>query len=119
MLLCAARWVLGTTTLHAAGWISALACATALVGWFVWTRRALPRGITGTLLALVAAGCAVSTASLINPSTDLIVVALLPFVLLLTSAAAEQAQARATDAMAIDDAVNNAGKRLDQMPLGD
>lgn len=82
LLVCATRLVFGLATLEACRWISLFACATALVGWFLWVKRCVPRGVTGLLLAAVAAGCAVSTASLLNPSTDLILVALLPFVLM-------------------------------------
>ncbi len=88
-LICAVRWLSGLTTIQACQWISVAACAAALVGWFVWVRRNVPGGVTGTLLAAVAAGCSVSTASLINPSTDLLLVAVLPFVLLLTAQAIE------------------------------
>ena len=89
ILIFAVRLLTGLTTIQACQWISVAGCAAALVGWFVWIRRSVPGGVTGTLLAAVAAGCSVSTASLINPSTDLILVALLPFVLLLTGQAIE------------------------------
>ncbi|MCH7592037.1 MAG: hypothetical protein IH989_04555 [Planctomycetes bacterium] len=82
LLVCTVRLVFGLATLEACSWISLFACATALVGWFLWVKRCVPPGVTGSLLAAVAAGCAVSTASLLNPSTDLILVALLPFVLM-------------------------------------
>lgn len=45
-------------------------------------KRAVPDGIAGMLLSAVAAGCSVSTASLINLSTDIIVTAVLPWLLL-------------------------------------
>ncbi len=87
LLLCAVRSVLGGTTLAAAQWISVVACAVALVGWFAWSRRVLPRSVTGSLLGVVAAATAVSTGMLINPATDTIVVAVLPLVLLLADSA--------------------------------
>ena len=82
LLVCAVRWVFGLETLAACAWISVVSCAVALVGWFVWVKRCVPHGVTGSLIAAVAAGCAVSTASLLNPSTDTLLVAMLPFVLL-------------------------------------
>lgn len=89
ILIFVVRLLAGLTTIQACQWISVAGCAAALVGWFVWIRQNVPSGVTGTLLAAVAAGCSVSTASLINPSTDLLLVALLPFVLLLTAQAIE------------------------------
>jgi hypothetical protein len=83
LLVCAVRWVFGVLTVQACRGISVVACAAALVGWFIWVKRGVPHGVTGLLLAAVAAGCSVSTASLINPSTDALLAALLPYVLLL------------------------------------
>lgn len=77
---------LGLTTLPATAAINILACAAALVGWFAWTWRGSPAGITRVLLAGLAAGSSVSVASLINPSTDIIVTAALPWILLLCNA---------------------------------
>ncbi len=87
LLVCLFRWTLGVATMEACLWISVIACATALVGWFAWVKRCVPPGVAGTLLAAVAAGCSVSTALLLNPSTDVIVVATLPLILLLTTRA--------------------------------
>lgn len=75
----------GLTSVQACQWISIAACALAVVGWFVWVRRCVPSGVTGVLLAAVAAGCAVPLASLMNPSTDIVLIAWLPFVLLFTT----------------------------------
>ena len=88
LLVCVVRWVFGLETLQACQWIAVLACATALVSWFVWVKACVPHGITGVMLATVAAGCAASTADLLNPSTDIILVALLPIVLMLAARAA-------------------------------
>lgn len=85
LLVWTFRSAFGFSTIQACQWISLVSCALALVGWFVFIKRALPDGITGTLLASVAAGCSVTTASLINPSSDIIVVAILPWILLCIS----------------------------------
>lgn len=81
LLVWTFRSAFGFSTIQACQWISMISCALALVGWFVFIKRTLPGGITGNLLAGVAAGCSVTTASLINPSTDIIVVAILPWIL--------------------------------------
>lgn len=85
ILAWAVRSVFGLSSIVACGWISVAACSLALVGWFTWVKRCLPRGISGTLLALVAGGCSVAAAWLINPSTDVLLSAVLPFALLATS----------------------------------
>ena len=87
LLVAGLRSVFGITSIAACRVMCIVACAAALVGWFLWIKRIVPAGITGVLVAAVGAGCAVSTASLINPSTDLLVGALLPYVLLLVVAA--------------------------------
>jgi hypothetical protein len=79
-LVCAVRYLTNCSTIEACRFISVLACAAALVGWFIWVRKTMPNGVTGLLLGMVAAGCAVSFSLLINPSTDLLVVALLPYI---------------------------------------
>ncbi|MHC5109158.1 MAG: hypothetical protein ACYTHJ_04690 [Planctomycetota bacterium] len=86
IMIAAIRSLSGCSTIIACQAISTLACAAALVGWFLLARGCVPRGVAGILLALLAAGSSVTTALLINPSTDLIVVAVLPFVLLLVPA---------------------------------
>lgn len=87
LLICFVRVLLGVSAIEACRWISVVACATALAGWFVWLKRCVPAGVTGVLVAAVAAGCSVSTAWLVNPSTDLLLAAALPFVLLFTAEA--------------------------------
>jgi hypothetical protein len=82
LLICAVRYVFGLSSLAASQWINVAACAVALVGWFAWIKCSVPRGVTGVLLSAVGTGCSVSVALLINPSTDVLVVALLPFALL-------------------------------------
>ena len=67
------RRVTGASALEALRWINVASCALALVGWFVWVKRVSPRGVTGTLLAAVAAGCSVTVAFLIDPTTDVVV----------------------------------------------
>ncbi len=84
LLIALIRILSGVSTIEACGIISVLVCAGALVGWFALASVCVPRGINGLLLSAVAAGCAVSTATLVNPSTDAIVVAMIPIVLFLT-----------------------------------
>lgn len=83
LLVCTVRWVTGGTILGAAQWIAVGACALALVGWFTWIRRATGGGVCSTLGALLAATCSLSPESLINPRTDTLLAAMLPFTLLL------------------------------------
>ncbi len=92
LLIVALRKVFNLTSLDAARCINIAACATALVAWFMWTRRVVPRGLAGLLLSAVAAGCAVSVGFLVNPSTDAILVALLPLTMLLTIRGVERAE---------------------------
>lgn len=87
LIVWAIRCVFHQTTVEACREISVFACAAALVGWFVWIKRAVPPGVTGVLLAAVAAASTVPVASLTNPSTDAVLVAALPFVLLLATGA--------------------------------
>lgn len=82
LLVGAVRAAIGGTTIAACRAIALAACAAALVGWFLWGRRVVPGGVTGCLAAAVAAGGAVSVANLTNPSTDLLLVVALPWVLL-------------------------------------
>jgi len=74
----------GLSSLAACRVISVVACALALVGWYKWVRRSAPQGAAGILLATVAAGSSVSVAFLASPSTDALLVGMLPFVLLAT-----------------------------------
>ena len=87
LVLYAARGLLGVPTVRAAEAVNLLCCGVALVGWFAWVKRAVPAGLAGLLLAAVAAGCSVSVAMFVNPSTDTILVAVLPLVLLMTNVA--------------------------------
>lgn len=90
LLVCVVRWMFGLATIQACQWISVAACAASMIGWFVWVKRVVPRGVTGVLLAIVAAACSVSAASLLNPSTDVLLAAALPYVLLFTTWAVER-----------------------------
>jgi hypothetical protein len=83
LLLVGMRAMGCSSSLQAAQVLAVIACAVALVGWFVWACRVLPRGPASMLLAVVVAASAVSTAALVNPATDILLVALLPLVLLL------------------------------------
>ncbi len=85
LLVVAVRNATGLGTIEACRVISVVACAAALVGWFVWIRRWVSRGVAGCLLSAVGAGCGVTTSFLVNPSTDLLIVAALPWVLLLVT----------------------------------
>jgi len=89
LLVCAVRCLTGGTTVQAAQWLAVGGCALALVGWFVWLRRAFGGGVCSALAAALAAGCSLSAASLINPSTDTLLAGLMPFVLLMTQRAVE------------------------------
>jgi len=82
LLVCAVRAVGGGTSLEAAHLISAAACAFALVGWFMLVLQIVPDGVVRYALAAVAAGLSVKAATLIDPSTDAIVMAALPWLLL-------------------------------------
>jgi len=82
-LICATRWLTGLATVAAAGALSVVGCAVALVAWFAWVRRCLPRGVASKLLALVAAASTFSMDNLVNPASDTILLAATPLVLLL------------------------------------
>ncbi len=81
LLVCAVRLAFGLPTLAACQWISIAACAIGFVGWLSWIKSCVPRGATGVLLAAVAAGCTQTVGLLINPSTDVVLIALMPFAL--------------------------------------
>lgn len=87
------RTVVGGTSLHSAQLISVLACAFGLVGWFAVVLRAVPTGTARYLLGLLVGGVSVPIASLINPSTDAIMLGVLPFLILTVSAALEPPRA--------------------------
>lgn len=82
LVLGALRVMLGVTTLTASQLLCVLACAVAPVGWFCFLRRSLPTGVPGVFLSVVGAASSVSVAALINPATDTLIVALLPWLLL-------------------------------------
>lgn len=83
LLIAGIRSVLGCTSIEACCVLSVAGCAAGLAGWFAFIRRCVPSGVTGFLLATVAASSAFTTSFLINPSTDLILIAAMPFVLML------------------------------------
>jgi len=83
LLVAGLRKAIGVSTIDACRWIGLFACAAALVGWFVWIRRSVPGGGTGVLLAAVGAGSCATVGSLTNPSTDALLIAVLPYILLL------------------------------------
>ena len=83
LLVAGVRRLLGVSSLAACAWINSAAAAVALVGWFLWLRRCAPPGLCGLLLAMAGAASAVTPAMLINPSTDNLLVAGLPWLLLL------------------------------------
>ena len=94
VLVAGIRFLTGGTSLEACSLLSTVACAAALVGWFVWIRRVVPCGAAGCVLAAVGAGCALSTGMLLNPSSDLLLVAALPWVLLAAAGAMRAGAAR-------------------------
>jgi hypothetical protein len=83
LILAAIRGLTGWGTLDAARFVSDGACAAALVGWFLLMYRSVPRGVGGLLAALATAGLAVTTGMWLDPSTDLLMVAAMPYVLLM------------------------------------
>ncbi len=87
LMVAGLRFATGAATMEVCQWISIFASAAALVGWFVLIRRSVPGGVPASLLAAVGAGCAVSFTSFVNPSTDALIVAVLPYVLLFVTRA--------------------------------
>lgn len=83
--ICVGRWLLGISSLQACQIISVLACALALVGWFCLARSLLPAGITSLICAALLAGSSVGAASLVHPSTDILLTAAIPFVLMMAN----------------------------------
>lgn len=90
LLVAGVRRLTGGTALDACAAIGTAAGALALVGWFAWLRRCAPSGLVGGMLALCGAVAAVSPALLINPSTDGLLVATIPWVLLLAHRLVEE-----------------------------
>lgn len=85
LLLYAARMVLGVDSVTAGVSLSVLGCGVALVGWFAWIKRCLPKRLPATLIALVATASTFSISNLVNPRADIIIIALVPLVLLLAA----------------------------------
>lgn len=82
ILIATIRDLLGGSSLQAAGLICAICAAASLSGWYLLTRRIAPVGWLGRLLAAVTAASTVSIPALTNPSTDFMVTAALPWLLL-------------------------------------
>ncbi len=83
---------LGLSTIESCRWICVWSCAAGLVGWYLWLRQAVPRGWSGCLLSLFGATLALGADSLVNPSTDTLVAALVPWTLLFALYALHQAE---------------------------
>lgn len=82
-IITTVRWLTGGTSLDAAGIVSIVSCAAAIVGWFLWLARSVPFGHARWIVASAGAVSGVPVTLLLNPSTDLIVVAALPWLMLL------------------------------------
>jgi hypothetical protein len=82
-LVCGVRTLLGVDSIGAVRWINLAACVLAACGWFLVVKRTMPNGLAGTLASAVAAASSLTIAQLLNPSTDVILIAAMPFVLLL------------------------------------
>jgi hypothetical protein len=82
-LIAGVRLLTEWATVPAFQAINVVGCALALVGWFAWVRRCAPGRLGGWLVAAAGAGLAVSTNMLLDPSTDLLLLAVLPYILLL------------------------------------
>ena len=82
LLVAVVRGVTGWRTLEACRWIGVVSCAAALVGWCCWIWRAVPGGLAGWMLAVLGSASAVRVTQLVNPGSDVLLIALLPFVLL-------------------------------------
>lgn len=82
-ILVALRCLLGVSTVQACHIVAWIAAAAALVGWYLWLRGLAARSVSGPILAAVGAASALTTSFFVNPSTDLILIATLPYVLLL------------------------------------
>ncbi len=77
------RTLTGYDTIDAIRFLNLFTCAFGLVGWFAFLRSTVPRGISGLLFAFAGAGAAFPTYFLLDPSTDALFVAVLPYVLIL------------------------------------
>ncbi len=87
VLVWSVRAILDVQTIEACQWIGVAAAALAIVGWFVWTLQLVPAGPFGFLLAVVACASAVSVPLLINPTSDALLVAAVPYCLLFATGA--------------------------------
>lgn len=85
VLICAARAITGAGTAQAAVALNVVCCALGLVGWFAWGRTCLPRSRLAWLLALTASAATFSMPNLVNPSSDSVLLAALPWTLLLAA----------------------------------
>ncbi|MCG3131777.1 MAG: hypothetical protein FLDDKLPJ_02582 [Phycisphaerae bacterium] len=83
LLVAGVRVLSGVTTLNAACGIALACCAVALVGWFTWARRVVSGRWMSIAAGGVAASASVSVAALVNPRTDTLIVAALPWILCL------------------------------------
>lgn len=86
LLVWLVRMLAECTTLSAASWLAVASCAAAFVGWLTWARRMLRGGVVSILAAVVVASCSISPGALINPRTDTLVTAAVPWLLLLMNA---------------------------------
>ncbi len=84
MLVATVRQTLSCSSVEACRAIGIVACALAMVGWFLWSRRMAPGGFRGLLLAATAMSAGLAVGYLINPSTDVLLAAAIPYLLLLT-----------------------------------
>jgi len=85
LLICLVRWLTGFATVDAAVLLNVVCSGVALVAWFAWIRRCAPGGISGWLLAGVAALGVFSVGQLVNPGSDTVLLAVTPLVLLLAA----------------------------------
>ncbi|MCO6437487.1 MAG: hypothetical protein J5J06_10400 [Phycisphaerae bacterium] len=90
---------LEVSLIEACRWIAVAAVAVSLVAWFLVIKQ-VARGVVGGLVAAVAAGLAVGVPSLLNPSTDSVLVALLPVCMLLVAEGVELSQRNCRSAAA-------------------
>lgn len=82
-LVWCVRSLSGVQTLEACRWIARFACALALVGWFLWIGKCLPRGVACRAISILGAMCAIPLPFLVNPTTDAILAAGLPWILMI------------------------------------
>lgn len=81
LLVAFIRVVSGVTTLNAACGVALASCAVALVGWFTWARRIVSGRWMSIAAGCITASVSVSVAALVNPRTDTLIVAALPWIL--------------------------------------